>query len=101
MAVADVRREIVLVDDFAHIAPDFVGGGDRRAGPRLEAIAERVEVAVGADAGIAVGPPRPAECLLRFEHGKARSRTLMRQMIGGADPGNPGSDDQYVEVLAL
>src|SRR5215212_1432521 len=100
MAVADVMREIVLVDHLAHIAPDLFGRGDRRAGPRLEAIAERIQVAVGADAGITMGPPCPAERLLRFEHDKARPRALMRQVIGGADPGNPGPDDQYVEMLA-
>ena len=49
--VADVAAEIVLVDDLAQVAEDLGGGRDRRAGPRLEAVAEGVEVAVGADAG--------------------------------------------------
>ena len=65
VAVADVAGEVVLLDHLAHVVQDLVGGGDRRAGPRLEAIAEGVEVAVGADAGIAVGEPRAAEALLR------------------------------------
>ena len=56
---------------------DLVGGGDRRAGPRLEAVAEGVEVAVGADAGIAVRAPGAAEALLRLEHDEARAGALL------------------------
>ena len=99
MAVTGVASEVVLLDHLPHVAQDLVRRGDRRAGPRLEAIAEGVQIAVGADAGIAMRPPRPAEPLLRFEHDEARSRALMRQVIGGANPGNPGPDDQHVEVL--
>lgn len=63
MAVADMAGEVVLGDHLAHVAQDFLGGRDRRPGPGLEAIAEGVEVAVGADAGVAVRAPGAAEPL--------------------------------------
>ena len=59
--VADVLREIVFVDDFAHIGADFRRGRDRRTGPGLEAVAEGVKVAVGADARIFMRPPGAAK----------------------------------------
>src|SRR5439155_20773359 len=100
VTIADVAGEIVLVDDLAHIAEDLGRGRDRRAGPRLEAIAEGVEIAVGADARIAVGRPRAAKALLFFEDDKAGSGALPGQVIGAADPGDPRPDDHDVEVLA-
>ena len=63
MVVADVPAEVVLLDHLAHVLEDLVGRGDRRAGPRLEPVPEGVEVAVGADAGIAVRQPGAAEAL--------------------------------------
>ena len=39
--VADVRLEVVLVDDLAEVLEDLLGGGDRRAEPRLEAGSRR------------------------------------------------------------
>ena len=91
VAIADVRAEIVLLDHLAHVGQDLGRGRDRRAGPGLEAIAEGVEVAVGADAGIAVGQPGAAEALLRFQHDEARAGALLGQVIGAADPGNAGA----------
>ncbi len=99
MAIADVAREIVLLDHLAHVVQDLLGRGDRLAGPRLEAIAEGVEIAVGADAGIAMGDPRPAEALLRFQHDEARARALLGQMVGAAHAGDAGADDEHVEML--
>src|SRR5712664_2909642 len=52
VSVADMPSKIVLFDDVAHVGHDFRGGCDRRADPRLEAVAEGMEIAVGADAGI-------------------------------------------------
>ena len=72
MAITDVPAEVVLVDDFADVAQDLGSGRDRRAGPRLEAIAEGVEIAVGTDAGISVGEPGAAKAFLRFEDDEAR-----------------------------
>ena len=99
--VADVRAEVVLVDDLAHVGEDLRGRRDRRAGPGLEAIAEGVEVAVGADARIAMGDPRAAEAFLRLEDDEARAGALLGEVIGATDAGNSGADDQDVEVLGL
>jgi hypothetical protein len=63
VVVADVAGEAVLVDDLTEVAADLLGGGDRGAGPRLEPVTERVEVAVGADAGVLVGEPGAAEAV--------------------------------------
>ena len=68
-------------------------------GPRLEAVAEGVQVAVGADAGIAVGAPGAAEGLLGFERDEARARALRGEVIGRADAGDAGAGDQDVEML--
>jgi len=46
-------------------------------------------------------PPSPAETVLRFQDNEALSRALLLQMIGAADAGNSGTDDQYVEMLGL
>ena len=34
-----------------------------------------------------------------LEHHEARVRALLRQVVGAADPGNAGADDQDVEML--
>jgi hypothetical protein len=94
-----MAAEIVLLDHLAHILEYLGGARDRRRGPRLEAIAKGVEVAVGADPGIAVGAPGAAEGVLGFEGDEARARALRGQMIGRAHPGNAGARDHHVEML--
>src|SRR5439155_23138601 len=74
---------------------------DRRARPRLEAIAEGVKVAIGSGARVAMSEPRAAEAFLRFEYDKARAGALLGEMIGAANPGDPGPDDHDVEMLSL
>ena len=44
--------------------------------------------------------PGAAEALLRFEHDEARAGALVGQVIGAADAGDAGADDQHVEMLA-
>ena len=46
VAIADVAREVVLLDHLAYVGEDFLAAGDRRANPGLEAVAEGVKVAV-------------------------------------------------------
>jgi hypothetical protein len=99
MPVADMRLKPVFGDDLAHIGANFRGGRDRCAGPWLEAVAEGVKIAVGADAGIAVGQPGAAKALLGFEHDEAGAGKLHRQVIGAADAGDAGADDQDIEML--
>ena len=100
MLVADMGGEIVLRDHFAHVAEDFLGRRDRCAGPGLETIAERVQVAVGPDAGVFVGQPCAPETR-QFQDDEACSGALRRQMIGATDAGDTGARDQDVEVLGL
>ena len=97
--VADVAAEIVFLDHFAHVFQDLGGARDRRAGPRLEAVAEGVQVAVGSDSGIAMRAPGAAEGLLGFQRDEARSRALLGEMIGRTDAGDAGPRDQDVEML--
>src|ERR1700722_3090660 len=99
MLVTDVPCEIVFGDDIAHVGLDFIGGRDRRPDPWLEAVAEGVEIAVGADAGIAVRQPGAAKTLLGFQDHEARARKLRHQAMGAADAGNAGADDQDIEML--
>ncbi len=73
----------MLFDDFAHVAADLVGGGDGGAGPGFEAVAEGVEVAVGADAGVFVGVPGAAVAGLGFEHDEALAGELGLQVVAG------------------
>ena len=101
MAIADVAREVVILDHLAHIVQDLLGGGDRRAGPGLEAVAEGEEIAVGADPGKFVREPGPAEALLRLKHHEAGARELLDQVIGAADARDAGTDDQHIKVLDL
>src|SRR5882762_10535767 len=91
--ITDVGAEGVLLDDLAHIAQNLRGGRDRSAGPRLEPVAEGMQVAVGPDAGIAVGQPGSAKTLLSLQHNKTCSRALLGQMVGRAHPGNAGARD--------
>ncbi len=94
-----MATEVVLVDHLAHVGEDLVGGGDRLADPRLEAVAERVEIAVGADAGILVGQPGAAEALELLEHDERLLGALVLQVVRRADTGDAGADDQDVEVF--
>src|SRR5207249_1793170 len=63
--------------------------------------AQGVHVRVRADAGIAEEVPRPADVVARLEDGVRPIRTARLQMVAGADAGDPGADDQHVEVLWL
>src|SRR6266849_6083944 len=97
--VADVGGEGVFLDDFAHIAQNLRSGRDRGAGPRLEPVAEGMQVAVGPDAGIAVGQPGSAKAVLRLQDNETCPRTLLGQMVGRAHPGNAGARDDNIEML--
>ena len=99
MPIANVRAEVVLVDDLGHVADDLGGGGDRRTTPWLEAIAERMQVAVRSDARVAMGEPRTAEAFLRVQDDEACSGALLREVKGAADARDSRSNDEDVEVL--
>ena len=71
------------------------------AGPRLERIAEREHVKVGADAGITEQIPGAADAVAAFEDDEALARALMLQVIARADAGKAGTDDQHVEMVDI
>ena len=48
-----------------------------------------------------MGEPGAAKAFLRFEDDKAHAGALPGEVIGGADPGNPGPDDHNVELFSL
>ena len=94
-----MAAQVILLDDLAHVAKDLLSRGNRLSAPRLEAIAEGVQVAVRADARIPVGDPGAAEAVLQFQHHEAGSGTLLRQVVGAADTGNPGPDNEDIKVF--
>ena len=99
VAVADVLAEIILLDHFAHIGTDLFRRRDRRAGPRLETIAKRVEVGVRPDARIFVPEPCAAKAFQLFQHRIALPRALRFHVIRRTDAGNPGSRNEHIEVF--
>ena len=101
VAVANVAGDIVLFDHLAHVFQDFVGRGDRRSRPRLEAIAEGVEVTVRPDPRVLVGKPGAAESFQRIQDHEAAFRGLILQVVGRAHAGNAGAHDQNIEVFSL
>src|ERR1700751_2833690 len=101
MAEADLRIQAVLGRGLAHIVQDTRAVRDRlRLGPRLERIAEREHVAVGADAGIAEQVPGAADAVAAFENDKRLGRAIGLKMIPRADAGKARADDQHVEMFS-
>src|SRR5262249_11749923 len=102
MPEPDPFIDAVLGRGLAHIVQDAGSVGDRlRIGPRLERIAEREHVAVGADAGIAEKVPRAANCVAGFEDDEALRRAPGLQMVARANAGKAGADDEDVEMFCL
>ena len=60
-----------------------------------------MEIAIRADARIAVRPPGSAEALLHVEHDEGLFGALLGQVVGPADPRDAGADDHDLEVLRL
>ena len=68
MTEVDVRGDAVLGRPPREVGEDLVAVGDRVvAGPRLELVAERVQVRVRADAWVAEQVPGPADRVARLE----------------------------------
>ena len=100
MVEADLLVDAVLGRGLAHIVQDPRPVGDRlRLGPRLERIAEREHVAVGADAGIAKQVPGAADAVAALQDDVALARAFLLQVIARADAGQAGADDQDVEMF--
>ena len=101
VVVADMGRKVVLFDDLPHVLPDGLRRGNGLPGPGLEAIAEGIEIAVGADARVLMGEPGAAEAALRFQHDKALIGALLLKMDRAADARNAGADNENVEVFCV
>src|SRR6202521_4603570 len=100
MIEADLRVDAVLGRALADIVQDPRPVGDRlRFGPWLERIAQREHVAVGADAGIAKKIPGAADAIAALEDGVALAGTILLQVIARADAGQPGADDQDIDMF--
>src|SRR5581483_5422780 len=76
--------------------------GDRLlAAPGPEAVAERVHIGIGANAGITEQVPGAAERFAPFQDDEGLFRTVALQVIGNANPGEAGTDDDDVEIRLL
>ena len=102
VAGADVLADAAFVHDAVEIVEDGWPVGDGfLVPPGFEIEAERVHVAVRADAGIAEQVPGPAQIGAAFENGVAVIWRLVLHVGGHADPGNPRSYDQDIEIGLL
>ena len=102
VAEADVPVDAVLGDGLAQVGQDRRPVGDRLVGgPRLEAVAERVHVAVGAHARVAEQVPRAADVVAPLEDHVRPVGALTSQVVGGADAGDPGADDDDIKVFSV
>src|SRR5258708_16638578 len=100
MVEADIAVDVVLGRGLADVIQNVRPVGDRlRLGPRLERIAEREHVAIGADAGIAKQVPGAADAVAPFEDRVALARALLLQVIARADARQSGADNEDVEVF--
>ncbi len=99
---ADLVLDAVLGSGLADVIQDPRPVRNRlRLGPRLERIAQREHVAVGADAGITKQIPGAADAIAAFENDVALARALLLQVIARADAGQAGTDDQHVEMFVV
>src|ERR1700754_4671725 len=102
MVEADFLLDAVLGGGLAHVIENPRPIGDRlRLGPRLERIAQREHVAVGADAGIAEQVPGAADAVAALENDITFAGTFLLKMITRADAGQSGADNQHVEMFWL
>ena len=100
VVVADVPVDAVLPRGLAQVVEDQRAVGQRLgASPRPEAVAEREHVGVRPDPGVAEQVPGPAAHRARLEDGVRRRGVLAGELAGRADAGQPGSEDQHVEVV--
>ncbi len=95
-----VLAHAVRVGRLAQIAQDVVGTRDGGlGGPRFELVAERVEVGVGADAGVAEEVPRAARRAARLQNGVGGAGPVALEVVRRAQAREAGADDEHVEVF--
>src|SRR5690606_14611332 len=97
---ADVRRNAVLFDGLAQVGEYGVATGDRvLLRPRLELVAEGVEVRVRADAGVAEQVPGSTDVPSRLDDRVGLLREIALEVIRGTDARDPRAHDEDVEVV--
>ena len=99
--VADVLVEVVVLDDLVEVGEDLLARRDRRPAPRLEPVAVGEQVTVGAHTRVPMRPPGPAPVVLGVQDDEGSVGELVSQMVGGADTGDPGADDEDVDVTGV
>src|SRR5947209_11527754 len=100
MVEPDFLLDTVLFGGLAHIVQNLRPVGDSLClGPRLERVTQSEHVAVGADAGIAEQIPGAADAVAALEDRKTLARAFLLQVKTRADAGQPGADDQHVEMF--
>ena len=102
VVVADVGLHVVLAGGLAEVLQDPAAAAEGLlVGPGLEAVAHRVHVGVGADAGVAEEVPGAAADRAALQHGVRRAREGAGQVRGRADPGEARADDEDVDVFSV
>src|SRR5690606_15676718 len=91
-----------LTGGVADVAEDRRAVGDRlRVHPGPEPVAERVHVGVGPDPWVAEQVPGATDRVARLENRVRLPGAALLQVVGGADTGEAGADDQDVSVFGL
>ena len=100
MAEPDPLHQPVLAGGFLYIVKDGGTVGDGLGvGPRLEVVAERMHVAVRPHTGIPEQIPRSADRIPGLEDYEGPVGTFPLQMAGRTDTGQPGTDDDHVDIF--
>ena len=68
-------------------------------GPRSKRVSQGGHVRVRANAGIPEEIPGSAKVVATLEDGVGSARTVRREVVGGANPGDTRADDQYIKVF--
>ena len=96
----DFGVNVVLRDGLAQVGQNLVR---RRDGifvaPRLELVAERVQIGVRPNPGISEQIPRASGCAACLKDGVGPAWVFLLQVVGGADAGDACADDQDVYML--
>ncbi len=95
----DSPREVVLVDDLVQVVENLVRIGDRVVrSPRLELIAEGMQIRVRPDAGIAEQVPGAADRVATVHDREALTGLQGSQVMTHPEAGDAGTDDQHIDV---
>ena len=100
VAEPDVPVDAELGDGLAEVLHDRWAVGDRLVvHPRLEREAQRVHVAVGADARVSEQVPGAADVVAALEDHERAVGAHRLQVVRGPDARDAGAHDDDVEVL--